>query len=58
MKEFFRNYPPEFSELTALKMIKHKLHEAYHKCKDNDETYVEDLEKVHEMIEMYLKELN
>lgn len=58
MKEFFKHFPPEFSEGLAIKMMRHKLEEAYKKCKDDDESYVEDLEKVKDMIEYFLQEIS
>lgn len=58
MTEFFKHFPPEFSESMAIKMIKHKIEKAYEKCKKHDETYVDELEKAKEMIELFLQEIS
>ena len=58
MKDFFRHFPPELDEKIALKMIHHKLHKAMHYFKDDKEDeFVECLEKLKDMIEVFLQEV-
>lgn len=58
MIEFFKHFPPELSEGIAIKMMELKLHQAYEKCEDDDASYIEDLEKVKDMIELFLQEVS
>lgn len=57
MKEFFRHFPPELDEKTAIKAMHCKMHEAKEKFKDDDEEYLECLEKLKDMITIYLQEV-
>lgn len=56
MKLFFEHFPPELSEKIAFKMMCHKMDEAYEKFKDNDEHYLACLDKLKDMITVYLQE--
>lgn len=56
MVEFFKHFPPERPEALAIKMMKCKLRKACEKHERNDESYIEDLEKLKDMLEVFLKE--
>lgn len=56
MKLFFDHFPPELSEKIAMKMMHHKMHEAMKKFKENDNSHLECLEKLKDMITIYLQE--
>lgn len=56
MKAFFEKYPVDMGEIVAIKMIHHKIEEVEKLCKKNDEDYLEELAKVHEMISYFFQE--
>lgn len=57
MTEFFKHFPPELDEKTAIKMMNCKMHEVKEKLKEDDDDYVECLEKLKDMITVYLDEI-
>jgi hypothetical protein len=57
MKTFFQKHPVDLDELTAIKVIRRKLESAEIKCKEGDESYLNDLAKVFEQIEDFFSEL-
>ncbi len=58
MKAFFLKHPVDLDELIAIKTIHKKIESAEKKCKKGDESYLNDLAKVAEMLDDYFSELD
>lgn len=64
MKSFFEYFPAKLTEKMAMCMIHEKMHEAYKAFKKAEESegdseyYLECLEKVKDMITIYLKDMD
>lgn len=56
MEEFFKQFPVKLSEKIALKMMHDQLECAKEKLKEKNEMYLVDLQKLHQMIEVFLTE--
>lgn len=56
MTEFFKHFPPELSSKVAFKMMVHKMCEAEKAFKDNDEYYLTCLDKLKDMITVFIQE--
>jgi len=57
MKTFFQKHPAELDNLTAVSMIDKKVDSAIKKCKEGDESYLNDLAKAFEMLDDFFNEL-
>ena len=57
MRVFFQKHPAELDYSVAVDMIYKKVDSAVKKCKDGDDTYLNDLAKAYEMIDDFFNEL-
>ena len=57
MRAFFQKHPAELDYSVAVSMIDKKVDHAVKKCKDGDESYINDLAKAYEMIDDFFNEL-
>jgi len=56
MTDFFRKFPMEFNEQTAIKMIHRKIECAQEKNKNNSPEYIKDLAIAYEMLCAFFNE--
>lgn len=56
MKVFFEKFPADLDELTAIKMICKVVQLSEEKCKDKDESYLDELAIAYDMIETFFGE--
>lgn len=56
MEAFFKKFPMEFKEKTAIKMIHKKIESAQEKCGKEDEDYIKDLSLAYHMLEAFFNE--
>lgn len=56
MERFFQQFPVKLSEKVALKMMHEVLECAKEKYKEKDEAYMDELNKLYNMLEVFLSE--